>query len=379
MRSLDIYASNQHLAELESTLTTLKNQISTLEETSEDLHQQVEAAETKASHARQALAERENHINQSLEEASQARGNLTQANQLIIINSDRIKELESLAERNDRETHEAKHRLKLHQQELVNMEQAESNLLSAVSEAKKELEEAVASQKELEDQMQLIRNDLSQKRTASVDLDSTLTRLQNELNSLDARDRESMLKRERLSTEKAELDRSTANFQERAAQMQATLAEQTSILEKQMQQHQSLLQGHSKNEEEKANWLHQKTELHQKIAAKRAQLELLSEKETRNSGYPAGTQELLKNEEIPSWLTSDQLIGPLAEKVDIDPKWQNALEASLRSVIDTLIVKDQATARLIFNKMKSESLGSIRLLHADIESPTDATLTLLTL
>ena len=47
------------------------------------------------------------------------------------------------------------------------MEQAESNLLSAVSEAKKELEEAVASQKELEDQMQLIRNDLSQKRTAS--------------------------------------------------------------------------------------------------------------------------------------------------------------------------------------------------------------------
>ena len=178
MRSLDIYASNQHLAELESTLTTLKNQISTLEETSEDLHQQVEAAETKASHARQALAERENHINQSLEEASQARGNLTQANQLIIINSDRIKELESLAERNDRETHEAKHRLKLHQQELVNMEQAESNLLSAVSEAKKELEEAVASQKELEDQMQLIRNDLSQKRTASVDLDSTLTRLQ---------------------------------------------------------------------------------------------------------------------------------------------------------------------------------------------------------
>ena len=373
MRSLDIYASNQHLAELESTLTTLKNQISTLEETSEDLHQQVEAAETKASHARQALAEKENHINQSLEEASQARGNLTQANQLIIINSDRIKELESLAERNDRETHEAKHRLEHHQQELVNMELAESNLLSAVSEAKKELEEAVASQKELEDQMQLIRNDLSQKRTASVDLDSTLTRLQNELNSLDARDRESMLKRERLSTEKAELDRSTANFQERAAQMQATLAEQTSILEKQMQQHQSLLQGHSKNEEEKANWLHQKTELHQKIAAKRAQLELLSEKETRHSGFPVGTQELLKNEELPSWLTADQLIGPLAEKVEINPKWQDALEASLRSVIDTLIVRDQTTARLIFSKMKSESLGSIRLLHADIESPTDAT------
>ena len=117
----------------------------------------------------------------------------------------------------------------------------------------------------------------------------------------------------------------------------------------------------------------QKTELHQKIAAKRAQLELLSEKETRHSGFPVGTQELLKNEELPSWLTADQLIGPLAEKVEINPKWQDALEASLRSVIDTLIVRDQTTARLIFSKMKSESLGSIRLLHADIESPTDAT------
>ena len=371
MRSLDIYASNQYLADLESILTTLKSQINTLEETSEDLHQQVEAAETKASHARQALAERENHINQALEEASQARSNLTQANQLIIINSDRIKEQGSLVERNDRETHEAKRRLEYHQQELVNMQQSESILLSAVSEAKKELEEAVASQKELEDQMQLIRNDLSQKRTASVDLDSTITRLQNELNSLDARDRESMLKRERLSTEKNELERSTANFQERAKQMQTALSEQKSILEKQIEQYQSLLQSHSKKEEEKAKWLKQKTELHQKIAAKQAQLELLSEKETRHSGFPAGTQELLKTEETPYWLTASQLIGPLAEKVEIDPKWQDALEASLRSVLDTLIVKDQATARLILNKMKSESLGSIRLLHADISSPTE--------
>ena len=46
------------------------------------------------------------------------------------------------------------------------MEQAESNLLSAVSEAKKEPKYSSLS-KELEDQMELIRNDLSQKRTAS--------------------------------------------------------------------------------------------------------------------------------------------------------------------------------------------------------------------
>ncbi|HBO87983.1 MAG TPA: chromosome segregation protein SMC [Verrucomicrobia bacterium] len=371
IRSLDIFASNQHLADLESNLIKLNNQISTLEETSEDLHQQIEATETKASHARQALAERENHINKALEEASQARSNLSQANQLIMINRDRIKELDSLAERNNRETNEAKDRLEYHQHELVNMKQAESNLLSAVSEAKKELEEALTFQKELEDQMQLIRNDLSEKRTASVDLDSTITRLQNDLNSFDARDRERMLKRERLSTEKAELSRSTTNFQERATQMQATLAEQKLILEKQIQQHKSLLQSHSKNEEEKAKWFQQKTDLHQKIAAKQAQLELLSEKETRHSGFPAGTQELLKTEETSAWLSPDQIIGPLVEKIDIDPKWQAALEASLRSVIDTLIVKDQATACLIFNKMKSESLGSIRLLHADIASPTD--------
>ena len=371
IRSLDIYASNQYLTDLEATLSQLKKQISDLDETSENLHQQVEAAEAKASHARQALAERENHINQALEEASQARSDLTQANQLILINTDRMNELESLAERNDRETQEATHRLEHHQQEYSTMQQAESDLLLAVSNAKKELEEALFSQKEIEDQMQLIRNDLSQKRTTSVDLDSTLTRLQNELNALDARDRESMLKRERLSTEKAELERSTTHFQDRATQMQTRLVEQKSLLEKQTQQHQALLQIHSKNQEEQANWLQQKTELHQKIAAKRAQLELLSEKETRHSGFPAGNQELLEKEKSPAWLSADQLIGPLVEKVAIDPKWQPALEASLRSVIDTLIVKDRATARLIFDKMKSESLGSIRLLHADVAAPAD--------
>lgn len=370
IRSLDIYASNQYLSDLETTLSTLKNQISDLDQSSEHLQQQVEAAEAKASHARQALAERENHINQALEEASQARSNLTQANQLIAINVDRMNELASLAERNNRETHEAKDRLEHHQQEHSNMQQAESDLLFAVSKAKEELEEALASQKKIEDQMQLIRNDLAQKRTSSVDLDSTLSRLQNELNSLDSRNRESMLKRERLSTEKAELDRSTTHFQERATQMQTTLMEQKSLLEKQTQQHHLLLQSHSKNQEEQTKWLQQKTELQQKIAAKKAQLELLSEKETRHSGFPSGTQTLLKKEGRPAWLSADQLIGPLSEKVTIEPKWQQALEASLRSVIDTLIVKDRATARLIFDKMKSDSLGSIRLLHADIASPT---------
>ena len=196
---------------------------------------------------------------------------------------------------------------------------------------------------------------------------------------MDARDRESMLKRERLSTEKAELDRSTANFQDRAAQMQKLLQSKHRYLKSKCSNINLFSKAIPKMKKKRLIGSTKKQNFIKKIAAKRAQLELLSEKETRHSGFPVGTQELLKNEELPSWLSADQLIGPLAEKVEINPKWQDALEASLRSVIDTLIVRDQTTARLIFSKMKSESLEAFDSFMPTSNHLQTRPLTLLTL
>ena len=155
IRSLDIYASNQNLADYEQTLATVADQIGSLEQKSQQLHQQVEEAEQQAEHARQALSERENQINQALENAASARSQLQQANQLIAVNKDRVEELQTLTDRNDRETTEGKNRLEQHQQELVELEANDPTLLSAVTETKQELDAALAVQKELEEKIHL--------------------------------------------------------------------------------------------------------------------------------------------------------------------------------------------------------------------------------
>ena len=369
IRSLDIYASNQNLADYEQTLATVADQIGSLEQKSQQLHQQVEEAEQQAEHARQALSERENQINQALENAASARSQLQQANQLIAVNKDRVEELQTLTDRNDRETTEGKNRLEQHQQELVELEANDPTLLSAVTETKQELDAALAVQKELEDKIHLCRQELSQKRTDSVELDSQLTKLQNELNALDARDRDSILKRERLATEKAELERSAKNFQDRADSMQSTLSEQQAQIEQKNEQRQTLIEAQTRMSAEKTEKQEQLTQLEQQMAAKTAQQELLAKQSSRQSGFPSGAQQLLDTDQTADWLEPGLLIGPLVELIQIEATWQTALEVSLRSVMDTLVVKDADAARKLLEQMQNRALGSVRLLHAGVNSP----------
>ena len=369
IRSLDIYASNQNLTDYEQTLATVAEQIGSLEQKSQQLHQQVEEAEQKAEHARQALSERENQINQALESASAARSQLQQANQLIAVNKDRVEELQTLTDRNDRETTEGKNRLAQHQQELVDLEANDPTLLAAVTESKQELDAALSVQKELEEKIHRCRQELSQKRTDSVELDSQLTKLQNELNALDARDRDAILKRERLATEKAELERSAKNFEERADSMQSTLSEQQAQIEQKRQQRETLVEAQTRMTAEKVEKQAQLAQLEQQMAAKTAQQELLAKQSSRQSGFPPGAQHLLDSEKTADWLEPGLLIGPLVELIQIDTQWQTALEVSLRNVMDTLVVKDADAARKLLEQLQNRSLGSVRLLHAGIASP----------
>ncbi len=374
VRGLDIYVTREKLTEYAQKINEFTGELQVLERKLRELHEQVESAESEAENSRQALTHLEETISQAMEQASTARSELERTRNLIAMNTDRIAELSTLAQRNTQETQEACVRLETHRTELTKIidEMARSKIEKAS--AKEELDHATRAQREVEEQMNATRAQLNGLRNESIALDSTSAKMQNELNELDARDRSAMLKKERLATEKAELDRSLKSFVEHQQEMD-TKAEALSGKVAEQAQTLNTLTGERSGRKERI--VEQERALNENLktaAAKQAQLEMLSGGEARQEGFPPGAQVLL---DPPTDFTPDRagIIGPLAEQLTTSPEYQTALEAILRPCIDAIVIKDETCARDALVWLRDQEAGSARLLSitsSKEEAPLDS-------
>ena len=371
IRSLDLFASNQYLSEYDANISEINSQISILEKSSHNFEHEIKKAEEEATNARKALSEREIIINETLEDVSNAKDKLNQSNQIIIFNKDRVQELEFFVERDSKECSEAKNRLNLNNQDLANMENSEEALKLEASEARKKLDNALSSQRELEEKIQNHRTTIENKRSQAIEIDSLLSKYQNDLNLIDASERENILKKERLTTEKIELEKSTNNFKARSSQLKISLLKKEEELDNKKSEYNTLKNNQSERENNLLSKQTNQNEIIQQITTLKAQLDLLIEKERRGIDTLLGNKKLLERNKSESWFTSEELIGPLVEKISIDSKWQTALEIALGNIFDSLIVKDINIARSIFKKQKSDTLGNLKLLHSQFKNITN--------
>ena len=361
VRGLDLYVTREKLGEYTKKTDGLANELQALECTVRKLHEQVESAEAEAESSRGALTRLEETISQAMEQASATKSELERTRHLIAMNTDRIEELSTLAQRNTQETEEARGRLETHRGELEKIISEMTVSEQGKTDAKADLDRVMLVQKDAEDQMNATRSRLNDLRNESVALDSKSSTMQNELNELDARDRSSMLKKERLSTEKAELERSLYSFVGHQQEMDAQVETLAAKVEGQTQTLNTLDGERSGRRDLISEQEKTLNEKHKTAAAKRAQFEMLSGGEARQEGYPPGAQLLL---DPPGDFTPgrDGILGPLAEQLKASPEYQTALEAILRPCIDAIVVKDETYARKTLDWLREQEAGSARLL-----------------
>jgi len=364
MRSLDIYVTREHLHDYAQKINELTGELQILERKVKEMHQQVENAETEAGTSRLALTQLEQTISLAMEQSSAARSELERTCNLAAMNTDRIAELTTLAERNTQETEEARVRLATHRAEL---DKIITDLAEAADEkaaAQENLERATLTQKEIETQMNTARVQLNQQRNESIALEAQSSKMQNELNELDARDRSALLKKERLSTEKSELERSLTSFVERQEEMDIKVEMLSGKVAEQAETLNTLNADRTRRKELIDENNQNLNEAQKRIAARRAQLEMLSGGEARQEGFPAGAQLLL---DPPADFPADRIgiVGPLAEQMKTEPEYQTALEAILRPCIDAIVVKDEPSARAALDWLRDQEAGSARLLSID--------------
>lgn len=363
LKGCDLWLGRNRLAELDAAVTALETELKGHAAREEELRAGVESAESRANNLRQNMAEVEGRIAAAMDAAAEAAGALQRARELIRANQERAQELESLSQRDSRETESARASRGAHQDELDTLKKDLIAATDAHETARVELEQKQAALAALDQETAALRRGLQELRTEALDLETRLARLQNEWNEIEARERTDLIRRERFAAEKAEAERAVESFAERLGLMAAQRGQKQAGAEAAQRQVEDLKQSQAGRAAQAADLQRELARLGSAAAAREAQVNLLAKSRAEARGFPAGAKKLLENTPVPG-VDPKAILGSLAEKVRADKAHQLALEAVLRAWLDAVLVRDAGAAREIARQLQAARGGAVRLLAA---------------
>ena len=368
LRSMDIYLTRNRLSEADREIKTINGQLESLTGHSEALQKEIKTLEATAAELHETQVTTEREIGSALENVVQAKSKLTHTREMIDVNRQRIEEYRSLSDRDTREIDRLREQL---EQQEEGLERQDAGLKQVTEEeqiAGQALETANGRVARCRDELDATRNEIRRLRDESIELESLLSRLQNELNDIESSERSAVVQRERLAAEKAQLARVKVIYEERQAKMEGELdvlregaASEAGTLD-------ALRQQRIEREAQLAETSQALAEKENQIAGARARAELLEEKESAGDDYPEGTRRLMTNPDSLG-VPSASLLGTVVAQLKIEDDYQRAAEAALRIWSDTLIVRDDASARDILHKLNAAEGGAARLMAATTAAP----------
>ncbi len=363
LRASDVWLAKGRLGELDVSLGALEEELKGHTAREEELRVGVEGAEARANELRQNMTEVEGRIATAMDASSEASGALARARELIRVNRERAQELESLSQRDSRETESARAGLGSHQAELDALKKDLIAATDAHETARGELDRKQAALAAHDQATTAARKRLQELRTEALELETRLARLQNEWNEIEARERTDLIRRERFAAEKAEAERAVESYEERLGLMAAQRGQKQAGAEQAQQQVEDLRRTQAERAEQLGVLQREISALGSEAAAREAQVNLLARGRAEAQGFSAGAKKLLENKPVPG-VNPQDILGSLAGKVRADKAHKLALEAVLRSWLDAVLVKDAARALEIATHLQAAKGGAVRLLSA---------------
>ncbi len=375
LRGYDLFLSRDRLQILAGEIQTLDAKIASLAEQEEAAAAEVATLDERATVIRGEMSKTEQEISDAIDAAAAAKAELDRIHDLLRVNNERIRELEQLSERDTRDAAQAEINLATHREGLTEVGRQLDAATTERDTAEKELAAESGKLAKLDQQVEKLRAHLNELRAESMGIESKLTHHQNELAELEARERTTVIRRERLAAEKADIERTLNIGATHRAEMQTTLEALTRAVQEQRDLIQSL-SGQRADRAARARQLRADLAgLQAQVAAKQAQLELLKKSEAEGKGFPGGAK-LLLDAKRPLITSRDLLLGSLASQLKTAPEYATALEVALRAWMDAVVVRDEAAGLAFLKELLQQGAGSARLLAiaalAPVPAPVDA-------
>jgi chromosome segregation protein len=367
LRGFDLYLNRKRLKHLDEEIFQMDKRIKELTELVDTRKEDVEQTEQKAAAAREELANTETTIAASMESTIRLRNEFEGTRSSVQVNRDRIAELEAYANRDSKDAEDAQARLSEHRKSLEEQQDRLKAIQAERDAAQATLRESLEAQKTIDEQAQRSRSHLASLRQNSIKLDDRNTQLHNELSEYDARERSSVIRKERLAAEQEESANKLTESQARLKELEIKIAELRSDVETKQQLLDDLLGRRKTKGDEIAILKTEMGKLEQQRAGLRTRVEMLTVPEGEDDAFPGGARMMMLSQG--DGVDRSGVVGALAEMFSVDAEYQVALESVLRTWLDAVVVEDIEVARTFLTILRDRKEGAARILSANLEAP----------
>ncbi|MFM1768306.1 MAG: hypothetical protein RJA22_835 [Verrucomicrobiota bacterium] len=358
LQQLDTQLARHQFDVLQSEITARHAAAEGLRNEIESLSGTVLRAEDEILQLRERLSEIEHHISASQQRGMELKGQSDRHESRIQFNEERLRELEAQNGRALAEIAQAEERAGATEAELAALKDRLAASEAALTTQRTALEERRAALTGVESELARQAEALRQAQSAAFAAIQALTRARNEINALDLQKQGNVVRLEKLSSEKIQLEEERTRLEARLAEFAASVQARKQDAQNQrgtVEERQARLR-------EIQNELTQAAaavdDLLRQQAAKRSRLNVLEQLQESHEGFSAGALAALRQ--------SKDVLGSLADKIQVPNEFVVAVEAALGHHLQLVLTAQPETARQILADLASGRKGRASIAAIDL-------------
>lgn len=364
VRTLDTHLGHKRYTEINAQAQELRNSIRSLEVREHEIEQDLPEKEQAVVVARNRAQELESELSEIRQQLNEKRNNAQAAQSKISFNSERQAELQARIEQNEADIEETREKLAQQEEDLQTATQSLSEISNRIFAQEKEVseyEETALQARSLREEKEL---ELKEARAEANRTQSLIAAAQAKIESALAqfegnRERALQLAEEedKLRLEREEADAEKQKISAELESRQSKLTGLTEDLESNERSFQHIRGDLDASRDTVAS-------AHKDLAKASSRLEVLEQLVKTGEGLEQGTQAVLKGLDDKD-LYEPGVRGVLANFIQVEADYTQAVEAALGSHLQTVLVRDAMLAESIIETLTLKKMGQAAILPED--------------
>ncbi len=337
LKGIDTRLARHKYDLLQADITGLESQITNFVQQSEAFSSQIAEKEQQIADLRRSLAEIEHAISEAVNRDHELKSESDRHQQRTTTNTERIAELEELIENNHRETAGAEEKIRVQEELLASLNAEFAQIDSSLASEQAKLQAQQDAVRQLDADLSQKNTALTEAKSALVDLENAIAHSRNELAGLNQKKKYDVIRAERLSTERLQLE-----DQRRALETTAPNNYNDGLAE---------LRGNVGT-------------LRTALTAKQAELseaslQVSAATQTHQTGMTDASQKSARLDVLRQFFAAPDGRTTLGNILDVEPQYGAAIEAALHHAIHTILADDLNAARqLLASGLQNPSVAA---------------------
>ena len=360
LQNLESQFARHQLGEIQETIRQCEQAISEFKGRSDDFTGTIKSEEALINQARQQRGAIEKQVNEAQEKGANLQVELERLESRIQFSHERIQELDEQVAKAYEDIAQAEQRRSDAEQELAGMQGKLGNADNAVGNMHRAVDEKQAACNALEEELGQREETLRQAQSESFSVAQELTRIRNEINSIDLQKRGNTVRLEKLSSEKTQLEEEEAKLRERLGQFSSDVEGRKSTANSHRGTVEERLQRLADLQESLAKLTTELDDLLRVQAEKRSRLNVLKQLQASNEGVSAGAQAAIRE--------SEAALGLLADQIRVPVEYVVAVEVALGRHLQLVITRQANDAKSILTSLSEGKKGRADIVALDLIS-----------